>query len=235
MIIASPFECQPIENQPKATLCTRHVPQTRRSAISYGRVAATRYTTSASIDPVSTATTPSATTQACRLSNATDSHDATRPPSHASAILAAPKSTYSHSYRVSIPATTSPRGAMTKAFFGNASIQQTSRHIATSMGSHKITPISSNITSTDHRLTNHTNTITIIVWTVPNITTTPTSSPTPRDTTFRHFINTTNSALPYLEACGLLVIIWNVGKFIHAKIQRYRGKACKFPVAERVE
>jgi hypothetical protein len=64
------------------------------------------------------------------------------------------------------------------------------------------------------------------------MTTTPTPTPKPRDTAFRHFINNINSALPYLEACGLLVIVWNVGKFIQAKIQKCRRRRSGLPVIE---
>ena len=53
--------------------------------------------------------------------------------------------------------------------------------------------------------------------------------PKPRDTAFSHFIN---KVKPYLEVCGILDIVWNVGKFVHVKIQMFRSKRSRLRVAE---
>jgi hypothetical protein len=178
LIFSSPFEYYNIENHPKATLCTRHVPQTIRAVVSNRGTTAAQHTTSALITTAPNTITPKTpypltTTHTWSSSDATNAHDATGHTIHSDSNLEAS---------------------------GNASI-------------------------------NHANK-TIVIWTVPSGVTptqTPTTTPTPRDTGFRHFIN---SASPYLEACGSLVVVWSVGKFTYAKIQRYRGQRSSLPVIE---
>lgn len=169
------------------------------------------------------------------MPNATNAQHATGHRNHTVTSPEALTFTYPHSRTTHISPNANLGGDIAKAP-GTASTKQKSRYAATEMSTASlptVTTLSPNATSSNNRPLNHNN-ATTITWTVPcsMMTTTPTPTPKPRDTAFRHFINNINSALPYLEACGLLVVVWNVGKFIQAKIQKCRRRRSGLPVIE---
>jgi hypothetical protein len=222
-------------------LCSVHVPQTAqvKSVVPDRRATATQTTTSVSIATAPIKSTPKAPTPLATFRNwpspnAANAHHAT---GHAGINLDTLMSTDPHSHTMNILPIANLGGDTARAF-GNASIKQTDRQdAATSMSGTSLptfATVASNSTASSHRPTTTNAKATTIIWTVPSCstTTTPTPAPKPRDTAFRQFINNINSALPYLEACGLLVIVWNVGKFILAKIQKYRGIRPRLPVVE---
>lgn len=241
VILASSPERYNIENQPKATFYTRHMSRAFTSAVSGPKATATYHGTSAPIatgPPTITpkAPTPLATTQAWSMPNATNAQYAT---DHRIHIFTSPETltpTYPHSFSTPILTNADLSGGRAKAS-SNAQAKQMSRHAATEMSTASlfttVTTFCPNATSCNARPLNHTNT-TIIAWTVPysKASATPTPMPKSRDASFRHFIGNINSALPYLEACGLLVIVWNVGVFVQAKIKKCRGKRSSLPVSE---
>ncbi|GAB7334440.1 hypothetical protein MBLNU13_g06443t1 [Cladosporium sp. NU13] len=234
LILASPFERYIFENQPKATPCTRRMPRPLRSATSDRRATAAYHTTSALVATAPTTITPTPLAQLhiWYLQNATHTQVAT---GLTGANLVALTTTYLHSHTVVILSDATPSSDVTPAALGKASTKQTNRHTATNASTVKLsnnTVFHSHATTLDHESLGPTIT-TIITRTSPcNITTPPTPMPKPRDTAFGHFVDKINSALPYLEACGLLDIVWNVGKFFHTKIQTFRSKRSKLPVVE---
>jgi hypothetical protein len=239
LICFSPFEYYNIENHPRVTLHTHHVPQTFKSVVSNQRATRTPYITSAPAVTTSTTITPKApsplTTSRIRLlPDATKVDYATGHTKFTSTNFKVWLSAYPHSYATHNLLSTNLGDDMISAS-GNASIKQTSEIADPNMSAMSppttVTVFSPNTTSSEHTPINHANT-TIVVWTgLSSATTTPTPTPTPkpRDTSFRHFIS---SASPYLEACSFLVVVWGVGKFACAKILRYRGQRSNLPVIE---
>lgn len=47
---------------------------------------------------------------------------------------------------------------------------------------------------------------------------------TSAETRFHRVINKINTVLPYIDACGLFVVLWEIGKFVHAKVRAHRSK-----------
>jgi hypothetical protein len=87
LIFSSPFEYYNIENHPKATLHTRHVPQTTRAVVSNRGATTAQHTTSVLIATAPDTITPEAryplaTTQTWPSSGATNDHDATGHTNH---------------------------------------------------------------------------------------------------------------------------------------------------------
>lgn len=229
-----------MEKQPKATLFPLHESQALTSAVSNPKATATYHASSALLSTATSnitpkAPTPLATTQAWSMPNATNAQHATGHRNHTVTNPEALTFTYPHSHTTHISPNANLGGGIAKVPV-TTSTKQKSRHAAIEISTASLptaTILSFNATASNNGPLNHTNTTTI-TWTLPcsMMTTTPTPMPKPRDKAFRHFINNINSALPYLEACGLLVIVWNVGKFIQAKIQRCRRKRSGLPVNE---
>lgn len=76
-----------------------------------------------------------------------------------------------------------------------------------------------NTTSPNYLLIDYAN-ATVVVWTEPvNATTVATQ------TKLRQLVNNINTVLPYIEACGLLAVVWEISKFVHARIQARRRRS----------
>ena len=75
-----------------------------------------------------------------------------------------------------------------------------------------------NTTSPNYLLIDHAN-ATVAVWTES-----VNASMVATKTNSRHFLDTLNTALPWIEACGLLAIVWEIGKFVHVNISARRRR-----------
>lgn len=212
LIVSSPFEFYIIENQTQVTPGIRCTPHPLRSASPKKTATAAYHTTSALVTATITPT-PLATFHTWHLQNASNIHDAT---GNTNVNFVALTTSYLHSHTVVI-LTDATVGCDTTTALGKASSKQTNRHMPTNVAN------VNHATTRGHESLDPTNT-TIINCTTP--------MPKPHDTAFRSFINRINSALPYLEACGLLLIVWKVGKFFHTKIQMVRSKRSELPVVE---
>lgn len=219
LIVSSPFKFYIIQNQTQATPGTRCTPHPLRSA-SPKRTATAAYHTTSALVTATITPTPLATFHTWHLQNASNTHDAT---GNTNINFVALTTTYLHSHTVVI-LTDATVGCDTTTALGKASSKQTNRHTPTNVSN------VNHATTLGHELLDPTNT-TITTCTVPySMIATPTPMPKPHDTAFRNFINKINSALPYLEACGLLLIVWKVGKFFRTKLQMVRSKRSELPV-----
>ena len=75
-----------------------------------------------------------------------------------------------------------------------------------------------NTTSPNYVLIDHAN-ATVVVW--RGLDNTPIAG---ANTGSRNILDKLNTALPYIEACGLVAIVWEISKSVHAKIQAGRSK-----------
>jgi hypothetical protein len=86
-----------------------------------------------------------------------------------------------------------------------------------------------NTTTPKYLLIDHAN-ATIAVWTEPvNTSTIATQARS------HQILDKINTALPYIEASGLLAIVWEIGKFVHARVHAYRRRSRCLSMAEELQ
>ena len=67
----------------------------------------------------------------------------------------------------------------------------------------------------------------VVIWTVP-----AKASGTTSETRLQKLVSSINTWLPYIEALGLLAVIWEIGKFVHARFQKRSNKQAVSSVSE---
>lgn len=67
----------------------------------------------------------------------------------------------------------------------------------------------------------------VVLWTAP-----VNKSATNSHSGFRKFIDDINTWLPYVEAFGILAVLWEVGRFVHVKVRRRRGRIARASAVE---
>lgn len=73
-----------------------------------------------------------------------------------------------------------------------------------------------NTTRPNYLLIDHAN-ATVAVWTEPaNASTKATQT---------NLLDKLNTVLPYIEACGIVAIVWEIGKFVHVKVYAHRRRS----------
>ena len=83
-----------------------------------------------------------------------------------------------------------------------------------------------NTTAPNYLLIDHAN-ATVVVWTEP-----ANDSMTATETKSRQILDRINAVLPWIEACGLLAIVWEIGKFVHARVYACRRRSRRVSAAE---